>query len=120
MPTSLTSSCAATAIVCLAAFYSTAIHAQSKDLVRPTDSATASQVSGTPNSAGNESSAQQPKAATQSAADRAFDNKPAKGTREKCRRPQGGVDASGGENVNSSSKDNRACSGKSDKKSPQG
>lgn len=107
-------------IVFLAAMHGSASHAQSQDLVRPTASATASQISGTPDSAGNERSAQQPNAGTQALAERAFDSKPPKGNKEKCHRPQGGVDASGGENVNSSSKDNRACTGKSDKKSSHG
>jgi len=50
-------------------------------------------------------------AGMQSASKPGFDNKPPKGAKEDCRRPQGGVDASGGENINSSSKDNTACAG---------
>jgi hypothetical protein len=41
-----------------------------------------------------------------------FNNKPAKGAKASCHQPQGGVDASGGENVKSASKDNTSCTGK--------
>ena len=45
-----------------------------------------------------------------------FDNKPPKGVKENCHRPQGGVDASGGENLTATGKHNTSCTGnKSDK-----
>jgi hypothetical protein len=50
-------------------------------------------------------------AGMQQASKPGFDNKPPKGAKADCHRPQGGVDASGGENINSSSKDNTACTG---------
>ncbi|KQQ40124.1 hypothetical protein ASF61_04855 [Duganella sp. Leaf126] len=48
-----------------------------------------------------------------------FDNKPPKGAKADCHRPQGGVDASGGENLTATGKHNTSCTGskggKSDK-----
>lgn len=38
-----------------------------------------------------------------------FDNKPPAGLKADCHRPQGGVDASGGENVSTASKNNKTC-----------
>jgi hypothetical protein len=45
-----------------------------------------------------------------------FDNKPPKGAKADCHRPQGGVDASGGENIATASKDNTTCTGGDSKK----
>lgn len=38
-----------------------------------------------------------------------FDNKPPKGDKADCQRPQGGVDASGGENLTTTGKHNTHC-----------
>ena len=38
-----------------------------------------------------------------------FDNKPPAGLKADCHRPQGGVDASGGENIGTASKNNKTC-----------
>lgn len=38
-----------------------------------------------------------------------FDNKPPSDLKADCHRPQGGVDASGGENINTASKNNKTC-----------
>ena len=54
-------------------------------------------------------------AGMQQASKPGFDNKPPKGAKADCHRPQGGVDASGGENISSSSKDNTSCTGPADK-----
>lgn len=59
--------------------------------------------------------AQNGSAGMQQQAKPGFDNKPPAGAKANCARPQGGVDASGGENVNSSSKDNTDCTGKANK-----
>lgn len=54
-------------------------------------------------------------AGMQQAAKPGFDNKPPKGAKADCHRPQGGVDASGGENLTTASKDNTSCTGQSTK-----
>ena len=48
-----------------------------------------------------------------------FDNKPPKGAKADCHRPQGGVDASGGENLTATGKHNTSCTGSKSKKSKQ-
>jgi hypothetical protein len=56
--------------------------------------------------------------AQQQAGKPGFDNKPPKAAKANCHRPQGGVDASGGENIATASKDNTTCTGK-DKAKPK-
>jgi hypothetical protein len=115
------------AAFCLAAGYSGAGQAQTRqsaprDVAQPTGTtgATAFQPAGAARGeveAG--SGAQNGNAGMQQQAGKpGFDNKPPQGAKAKakCQRPQGGVDASGGENIASSSKDNTACTGKADKK----
>ena len=46
-----------------------------------------------------------------------FDNKPPKGAKADCHRPQGGVDASGGENLTTTGKHNTSCTGSGGKDS---
>ena len=89
-----------------------------KDAVQPTGTtgATAFQPHGSARGEVEAGSAQNGNAGMQQPAKPGFDNKPPKGAKANCHRPQGGVDASGGENIASSSKENTACTGKADKK----
>lgn len=93
-----------------------------KDAVQPTGTAgaTAFQPGGAARGEVEAGSAQNGNAGMQQAAKPGFDNKPPKGAKANCHRPQGGVDASGGENIGSSSKDNTSCTGKADKKAKGG
>lgn len=86
-----------------------------KDKAQPTGTtgATAFQPSGSAKGEVEAGSAPAASAgAPQAAGKPGFDNKPPKGAKATCHRPQGGVDASGGENIGSSSKDNTSCTGK--------
>lgn len=93
-----------------------------KDAVQPTGTtgATAFQPAGSGKAEAEAGSAQNGNAGMQQPAKPGFDNKPPKGAKADCHRPQGGVDASGGENIGSSSKENTACTGKADKKAKRG
>jgi hypothetical protein len=113
------------AVFCLAACYSATGRAQTRDsapreVVQPTGTtgATAFQPAGAARGeveAGT--GAQNGSAGMQQPARPGFDNKPPKGAKADCHRPQGGVDASGGENIGSSSKENTGCTGKTARKS---
>ncbi|NGZ83988.1 hypothetical protein [Duganella aceris] len=109
------------AAICLAASLSQAQEkpAASKAEAQPTGTtgATAFQPTGSGKAEAEAGSAQNGNAGMKEQAKPGFDNKPPKGAKANCHRPQGGVDASGGENIASSSKDNTACTGKADKKS---
>lgn len=114
----------AIAACCVAACCSVGAHAQTKpagkDVAQPTGTtgATAFQPNG---SARGEveagTGAQNGNGGAQQPVDKkpGFDNKPPKGAKANCHRPQGGVDASGGENVSTASKDNTTCTGTSKK-----
>jgi hypothetical protein len=108
------------AVFCFAAGASQAQTRQPppKDAVQPTGTtgATAFQPSGSARGEVEAGTAQNGNAGMQQPAKPGFDNKPPKGAKADCHRPQGGVDASGGENIASSSKDNTACTGKAEKK----
>ena len=110
------------AAVCLAAGASQAQSQPPKDVVQPTGTtgATAFQPGGAGKAEAEAGTAQNGNAGMQQPAKPGFDNKPPKGAKASCNRPQGGVDASGGENIGSSSKDNTACTGKPDKKARGG
>jgi hypothetical protein len=115
------------AAICVAASYSQGALAQSKpmpnkDVPQPTGTAGATAFqpggaamgeveAGSAKNANANAGAQQP-------ADKkpGFDNKPPKGAKADCHRPQGGVDASGGENIATASKDNTTCTGGDGKK----
>lgn len=108
--------------LCLAA---SASQAQNKPANTPapptgTTGATAFQPGGSGKAEAEAGSAQNGNAGMQQPAKPGFDNKPPKGAKASCHRPQGGVDASGGENIGSSSKDNTACTGKPEKKAKGG
>jgi hypothetical protein len=112
------------AALCLAAGASQAQNkpAASTPAAQPTGTtgATAFQPGGSGKAEAEAGSAQNGNAGMQQPAKPGFDNKPPKGAKATCHRPQGGVDASGGENIGSSSKDNTACTGKADKKAKGG
>jgi cytochrome c5 len=108
---------------CLAASYSAAGQAQTraspKEVIQSTGTtgATAFQPGGAARGEAEAGTgAQNGNAGMQQQAKPGFDNKPPKGAKASCHRPQGGVDASGGENIGSSSKENTTCTGKTDKK----
>jgi hypothetical protein len=107
------------AVFCLACSYQTVCLAQTKEAVQPTGTTgvTAFQPKGAARGEAEASTgAQNGSSAAQPAASKpGFDNKPPKGARAGCHRPQGGVDASGGENIQSSSKDNTSCTGRTRK-----
>lgn len=101
---------------CLLAAYSATGAAQTresaqKEVVQPTGTtgATAFQPGGAARGEAEAGSAQQGNAGMQQPAKPGFDNKPAKGAKAKCSHSGGGVDASGGENIATSSKENSAC-----------
>ncbi len=126
MPTQFTTAKAAIGLAafCLSTAFSAAAQAQSKptsdkDVVQPTGStgATAFQPKGAAKGEAEANSAQNGNAGTQQPAGKpGFDNKPAKGAKADCHRPQGGVDASGGENVSTAHKDNTTCTNQPAKK----
>ncbi|HWW69369.1 MAG TPA: hypothetical protein VN089_05480 [Duganella sp.] len=106
------------AAFCLSAAFSMAAQAQSKpmsdkDVVQPTGStgATAFQPKGAAKGeAEANTGAQNGNAGMQQPTGKpGFDNKPPKGAKADCHRPQGGVDASGGENISTAHKDNTTC-----------
>lgn len=113
---------------CLSTAFSAAAHAQSKpmsdkDVAQPTGTtgATAFQPKGAAKGeAEANTGAQNGNAGMQPTTKPGFDNKPPKGAKADCHRPQGGVDASGGENVATAHKDNTTCTNqpaaKSDRK----
>jgi hypothetical protein len=110
-------------VLCLGAGYSGAGQAQAREapreLVQPTGTtgATAFQPAGAARGEAEASTdAQQSDAGMQRQAKPGFDNKPRKTVKAKCHRPQGGVDASGAENIGSASKENTSCTGKAGKK----
>ncbi|NGZ83987.1 hypothetical protein [Duganella aceris] len=107
----------AAAALCLAA---TAAPAQAppKEVVHPTGTtgATAFQPDGSGKAEAEAGSRQLGNAGMQPPERPGFDNKPPKGAKADCLRPEGGVDASGGENIQTASKDNTTCTGNSDKK----
>ena len=114
-----------TAAFCVAACYGSGALAQSKpmpnkDVPQPTGTtgATAFQPGGSARAEAEAGSAQNGNAGAQQPADKkpGFDNKPPKGAKADCHRPQGGVDASGGENISTASKDNTTCTGGDSKK----
>ena len=107
------------AALCLAAGASLA---QGKPAAQPTGTtgATAFQPGGSGKAEAEAGTAQNGNAGMQQPAKPGFDNKPPKGAKASCHRPQGGVDASGGENIGSSSKDNTSCTGKPEKKAKGG
>lgn len=113
------------AAFCLSAAFGGAAHAQSKpvsdkDVVQPTGStgATAFQPNGAAKSeAEANTGAQNGNAGMQQPTGKpGFDNKPPKGAKADCQRPQGGVDASGGENIATAHKDNTTCTNQPAKK----
>ena len=126
MPTQFTTAKAAIGLAafCLSTAFSAAAQAQSKpmsdkDVVQPTGStgATAFQPKGAAKGEAEANSARNGNAGTQQpAAKPGFDNKPPKGAKADCHRPQGGVDASGGENVSTAHKDNTTCTNQPAKK----
>lgn len=126
MPTQFTTAKAAIglAVFCLSTAFSAAAQAQSKpmsdkDVVQPTGStgATAFQPKGAAKGEAEANSAQNGNAGTRQPAGKpGFDNKPPKGAKADCHRPQGGVDASGGENVSTAHKDNTTCTNQPAKK----
>ena len=89
----------------------------SKDVAQPTGTtgATAFQPGGAAQGEAQAGSAQNGNAGMQTQAKPGFDNKPPKGAKATCHNPQGGVDASGGENVSTASKRNTSCTGSSAK-----
>jgi hypothetical protein len=113
------------AAFCLAAGFSMAAQAQSKpmsdkDVVQPTGTtgATAFQPGGSARGEAEAGTgAQQGNAGMQQQTGKpGFDNKPPKGAKADCHRPQGGVDASGGENISTASKHNTTCTNQPAKK----
>jgi hypothetical protein len=112
------------AALCLAAGFSAGAQAQSKpmsdkDVVQPTGStgATAFQSKGAAKGeAEANTGAQNGNAGMQPTSKPGFDNKPPKGAKADCHRPQGGVDASGGENISTAHKDNTTCTNQPAKK----
>jgi hypothetical protein len=93
--------------------------AQTKEVVQPTGTtgATAFQPAGAARGEAEAGTgAQNGNAGMQHQAKPGFDNKPPKGAKAQCRQPKGGVDASGGENIGLSSKENTTCTGTADKK----
>jgi len=112
------------AAFCLSAAFSVAAQAQSKpmsdkDVVQPTGStgATAFQSKGAAKGeAEANTGAQNGNGGMQATSKPGFDNKPPKGAKADCHRPQGGVDASGGENVSTAHKDNTTCTNQPAKK----
>jgi len=114
------------AAFCLSVAFSAGAQAQSKpmsdkDVVQPTGStgATAFQSKGAAKGeAEANTGAQNGNAGMQHPTGKpGFDNKPPKGAKADCHRPQGGVDASGGENVSTAHKDNTTCTNQPAKKS---
>ena len=101
------------AAFCLACGFGAGVQAQTRDVIQPTGAAgsTAFQPKGA--ARGEVEAATGPQngndGSQQAASKPGFDNKPPKGAKADCLRPQGGVDASGGENIGSSSKDNTSC-----------
>jgi len=110
------------AALCFAAGASQAQDKPTSNPAQPTGTtgATAFQPGGSGKAEAEAGSAQNGNAGMQQQAKPGFDNKPPKGAKASCHRPQGGVDASGGENIGSSSKDNTACTGKPEKKAKGG
>lgn len=112
------------AAFCLSSAFSVGAHAQSKpmsdkDVVQPTGStgATAFQSKGAAKGeAEANTGAQNGNAGMQPTSKPGFDNKPPKGAKADCHRPQGGVDASGGENISTAHKDNTTCTNQPAKK----
>lgn len=102
------------AALCLAALS----HAQNTTPVQPTGTtgATAFHPAGQGKAEANANTTsttdQAGNAGMQQPAKPGFDNKPPKGAKEDCQRPQGGVDASGGENLTATGKHNTSCTGK--------
>lgn len=113
------------AAFCLSTAFSAVAHAQSKpmsdkDVAQPTGTtgATAFQPQGAAKGeAEANTGARNGNAGMQPTTKPGFDNKPPKGARADCHRPQGGVDASGGENVATAHKDNTTCTNQPAKKS---
>jgi hypothetical protein len=110
-------------VLCLGVGYSGAGQAQTreapKEVVQPTGTtgATAFQPAGAARGEVDAGTgAQSGNAGMQQPAKPGFDNKPPKDAKAKCHRPQGGVDASGAENISTASKENTSCTGKADKK----
>ena len=126
MPTQFNKAKAAIGLAafCLTSSFSAAVHAQSKpmsdkDVAQPTGStgATAFQPKGAAKGeAEANTGAQNGNAGMQPTAKPGFDNKPPKGAKADCHRPQGGVDASGGENIGTAHKDNTTCTNQPAKK----
>lgn len=116
------------AALCIAAVQGTAAYAQTpassgKDVAQPTGTtgATAFMPNGSAKGEANASAgAQNNNAGAQQPAKPGFDNKPPRGAKAACHRPQGGVDASGGENLSTASKDNTTCTGKVSKTGKKG
>jgi len=112
------------AAFCLSAAFSMGAQAQSKpmsdkDVVQPTGStgATAFQSKGAAKGeAEANTGAQNVNDGMHPTSKPGFDNKPPKGAKADCHRPQGGVDASGGENVSTAHKDNTTCTNQPAKK----
>lgn len=113
------------AAFCLSTAFSATAQAQSKpmsdkDVVQPTGStgATAFQPKGAAKGeAEANTGAQNGNAGMQQPTSKpGFDNKPPKGAKADCQRPQGGVDASGGENIATAHKDNTTCTNQPAKK----
>lgn len=113
-------------VFCMVAWSSAGAHAQtpaetSKNPASPTGTtgATAFQPSGS--ARGEVEAGTGPQhgnnGAQQQASKPGFDNKPPKRAKASCHQPQGGVDASGGENIATASKDNTSCTGKAKAKS---
>ena len=127
MPTSFTNAKTAIGLAafCLSAAFSATAQAQSKpmsdkDVAQPTGStgATAFQPKGAAKGeAEANTGAQNGNAGMQPTSKPGFDNKPPKGAKADCHRPQGGVDASGGENIATANKDNTTCTNQPAKKS---
>ena len=123
-PFSKTKAAIGLAALCLSTAFSAAAHAQSKpmsdkDVAQPTGStgATAFQPKGAAKGeAEANTGAQNGNAGMQPTSKPGFDNKPPKGAKADCHRPQGGVDASGGENIATAHKDNTTCTNQPAKK----
>ena len=102
----------AAGLFCIAAVSVADAGAQAKEMVQPTGTtgATAFQPGGAARQeveAG--SSAGAGDAVPKPSVKPGFDNKPPKNAKAACSRPQGGVDASGGENIQTAAKDNTHC-----------
>lgn len=108
------SAAAGLAMLCAAGSASAQISAPSngKEVVQPTGAtgATAYQPAGAGRAEAQANTGDQHgSAGMQKPVTPGFDNKPPKGAKVGCQRPQGGVDASGGENLTTTGKHNTHC-----------